>query len=147
MSFTRRLEMAKKKKETKIEKMGISDVETIQVMKTIAVKLTKDELLVCGEKASASQVQLDNLTQELNNHRLRLRPEIKAAQSEIHRLLAIIECGMEEKTVELDCVKNYNAGLVQYVYQDKIVEQHKMRDDERQQPLISEDFAVTDARF
>lgn len=119
-----------------------TNVERGKVMKNIKVKLGVAEVADRAKSASAQQISFDQLTEELNAHKSRLKPQIKAAQEEIHRLLDVIESGHEERTCEVEMVKDYSEGTVTYFYEGQQVEKHNMTTDDRQQTMDLPESAV-----
>jgi hypothetical protein len=119
-----------------------TNIERLKVMKTIKVKLSISEVADRAKSAAEYQRKVDELTEELDGHKKRLKPQIDESKGELHRLLEVCEDGREERTVEVEMVKDYFAGQVEYFYEGQSVEKHNMTVDDRQQDMFVPESAV-----
>ncbi len=123
-------------------KEHVQDIERTNVMKSIKVKLGVGEIADRAKSAADKQEIVDLLTEELNGHKSRLKPQIDEASKELHRLLEVIREGKEERTVECEMIKDYALGFVKYFYEGQVVDEHNLKDDDRQQVMELPESAV-----
>jgi hypothetical protein len=116
--------------------IGKKDVDKIKVFKALIFKLTIPEIAEKGQEAAETRGLLNEDEHEFDGIKQTWKGIIQQKELKLEKLLSLIRAGEEERVAECLMIKDYNRNLVQYVYDDKIMEERAMELSERQPELI-----------
>lgn len=113
----------------------IGNVVDVDVTKAFNFPLTETELAEKARKSGALKHELLELTEEQKKKNGEMKRRIADKQSELDTVLRAQHEGEEERTVSCTMRKNYDKLTVQYIFQDKIMQERAMTLEERQLDL------------
>jgi hypothetical protein len=111
------------------------NVERRNVVKTIKVKMNQLEIAEKGKLAAKLNQEIGEIEGEFAEVKDEYKNRIGEKEIALRKVLTLIGAGVEERTVECEMIKDYDAGFVRYMWEGLIVEEHPLKDDDRQQSL------------
>lgn len=122
-------------KKEKTKKQMPKGTVTEKLKKEFTFPLTQSDRADLGSKAADLSGQIAKEYAELDEIKKEKTAAIRAKEAERDNFLAIIRARKENRVVEATVIRNFEAKLVQYWYQGKLLEERAMTADECQMPL------------
>lgn len=123
-------EDAPEKKGSKSKKLTGQHEE--RVTHTVTFDLTEEEFAFKGKEAARLQGEINGLDREFQQVKEEHKSKTSLLEMECGSLLAVIRRGKEEREVTVTKVIDFDKGLVDFLYQNKIVETRGIKPEERQ---------------
>ena len=108
------------------------------LLKTLPVKLNRDELILKAKELSALYVKIQEAEEAKKSAASAHADEIKKMNSELNQLVRIVNTGHEYRQVECSERKNFSIAIIE-TYRDDLgtmVETRPMTESERQAELF-----------
>ena len=111
------------------------EVQVAKITKEFTFKLNDKEVADRGRAAGKLRREINALVAELEEIKAERTAAIKAKAAERDHHLSVIDDGKENRLVEVEMRKNFEAKLIQYYFKGALLEERAMSPEEMQMAL------------
>lgn len=114
------------------KKKELSGQHEERVNHTVTFDLTEDDFAKKGKDAAKLQGEINDLEREFNAVKEEYKAKTSLLEGECSMILATIRRGKEEREVTVTKLIDFDRGIVEFWYMNKIVETRGIKPEERQ---------------
>lgn len=107
------------------------------VTREFEIPLTKPELAELATVAGGLQSEISNLKKSFSVVQKQHRADVSGLEEKLEKILTDCDNGRSTRTVDVIERKDYNRRLVQYIYDDRVIQERALEESEMQETMFS----------